>query len=885
ILDPERLSAYSLSLLSLAPMIRQANVNVHAGGFETANERFLVESGAPVSSAEELGLIVVGVHQGRPVYLKDVAGIEDRPAEVNNYVFFGAGPAAGKKGIQPGKSGNFEHPAVTITIAKRKGSDAGRVTGAAIERARSLKGTLIPGDVHLTVTRDYGETANKKANELLIHLIASIIAVTVIIALSLSWRGAMVIFISVPVTFALTLFTYYIFNYTINRVTLFALIFVTGLVVDDSIIIVENIYRHYSLRALPPLQAAVAAINEVGNPTILATLTVIVSILPLITVGGLMGPYMAPMPIGASLAMTFSLVVALVIAPWFAYRLLRKSYGQSHGEGDVPVRTEDSLTYRIYSKLMLPVIRKPFRRWAFILLIVLVEVASVGLMLWRRVEIKMLPFDNKSELQVIIDMPEGTPLEKTTRVAMEIGDFLRTVPEVTDYQVYAGTSAPYNFNGLIRHYFMRNSPELADIQINMLGKHDRSRQSHEIAVDIRGPVAAIGAKYGARIKIAEIPPGPPVISTMVAEVYGPGYEDQLAVAREIRRIFEEMPGVVDVDWMVEDEQVKYNFVVDKEKAALHGISAGQVSQTLYYALNPSGISLGRFATELEPVEIVLRMPRERRSSLEDLKNIYLTGHTGSQIALGDLVRVHPEIIPKTLYRKNLRRVIYVTGDVAREIESPIYAILEMDEKIKSIVPPGGEYEVKQYFTGQPEDERMVSMKWDGEWHITQEVFRDMGTAFAVVIVLIYFLLVAWFHSFVTPVIMMLPIPLALAGVIPGHWAMGAFFTATSMIGFIALAGIMVRNSVLLIDFIEARLGQGMALEDAVIESGAVRFRPIALTAGTLIVGAVVILFDPIFSGLAVSLFFGALVSTVLTLFVVPLFYYLFKKRLMEKKRS
>jgi len=584
---------------------------------------------------------------------------------------------------------------------------------------------------------------------------------------------------------------------------------------------------------------------------------------------------MQPMPVGASLAMTFSLIVALVIAPWFAYRLLRKSYLKGNHK---PVHTEQTLTFRIYRKVMIPLIRDPRKRWGFIALVVVIELVSIGLLALRMVEVKMLPFDNKSEVQIVIDMPEGTPLERTTQVAMEIGDFLRSVPEVTDYQIYSGTSAPYNFNGLIRHYFLRQSPELADIQVNMIRKHERQRQSHQIAVDIRDPITKIGKKYGARIKIAEIPPGPPVIATLVAEVYGPSYEDQLKVARQIRDIFEKTPGVVDVDWMVEDEQVKYNFSVDKEKAALHGISTAQVASTLYYALNPSGVSLAHIESEQEPVPIVLRLPRARRSSLEDLKNIYLTSPTGAQVALGDLVTVSREVLPKTIYRKNLRRVIYVTADVARELESPVYAILDMNEDIEAITPPTGDYIIKQYFANLPKEPQKVTMKWDGEWHITQEVFRDMGVSFAVVIVLIYFLLVTWFHSFFTPLIMMVPIPLALAGVIPGHWVLGAFFTATSMIGFIALAGIMVRNSVLLIDFIEVRLHQGMDLVDAVIESGAVRFRPIALTAGTLIVGAIVILFDPIFSGLAVSLLFGAFVSTILTLFLVPLFYYMFKKR-------
>ena len=881
-IDPQRLAAHGLSLLQLVPMIQAANANLPAGNLQFSNQDFVVEAGEFIESAEDLENMVVGVYRSRPVYLKDVADVVDGPEEPANHVFFGPGPAAAYKGIEVADYATFELPAVTLALAKRKGSDASKVAAAAIEKAESLKGTLIPEDVNLTITRDYGETASDKANELLTHLIASIIAVTIIIALTLSPRGALIILISVPITFALTLFTYYIFGYTINRVTLFALIFVTGLVVDDSIIIVENIYRHYSLKALPPLQAAIAAINEVGNPTILATLTVIVSILPLVTVGGLMGPYMSPMPIGASLAMTFSLIVALVMVPWFAYRLLKKDYGKgSHADDESGAGV--GTIYRWYKKLMVPLLERPKLRWSFIIGVVIIEIGSIGMMMVRMVEVKMLPFDNKSELQVIIDMPEGTPLERTTHVAMEIGDYIRTVPEVTDYQIYSGTHSPYNFNGLIRHYFLRNSPELADIQVNMLPKDDRNRQSHKIAVDIRDPITEIANRYGARIKIAEIPPGPPVIATLMSEVYGPNLKDQLTVADEIRQIYENTEGVVDVDWMVEDPQVKYRFHVDREKAAMNGISTAEIAQTLRIALENDGVGLGHMASEQEPVDIVLRLPKSERSGIDVLQELYLTSPSGEQVPLGELVRVSQDVIPKSIYHKNMRRVVYVTGDVAREIESPGYAILDMKKKIARIEPPGGGYEIEQIYAGMPGSTNLISMKWDGEWDITQQVFKDMGVSFAVVIVLMYFLLVGWFHSFVTPIIMMIPIPLALAGVIPGHWILGAFFTATSMIGFIALAGIMVRNSVLLIDFIEARLNQGMGLMDAVIESGAVRFRPIALTAGTLIVGAIVILFDPIFSGLAVSLFFGALVSTILTLFVVPLFYYLYKQKSGAKK--
>ncbi len=868
-LDAERMAARGVDPGAVAAAVRMQNAAAPAGSFERGNEEVLVETGAFLHDLEEVASLVVGVHRGRPVYLRDVAELRDGPEEPSTHVFFRRVKAF-DAGASPAEADGGLYPAVTLTVAKRKGADAHHIVQQVLDRVESLRGSLIPDEVSTTITRDYGETASEKAGELLTHLIGAIVSVTIVIGFFLGWRGALVVFVSVPVSFALTLFVYYVFGYTLNRVTLFALIFVTGIVVDDSIIVVENIVRHLSMKRHPPLKAALHAVNEVGNPTILATLTVIAAVLPMAFVRGLMGPYMLPMPVGATLAMTFSLLVALIAAPWFAYRLVRGESGHGENEG---VGIEATRTYRVYRRLLLPLLVGRRRAWIFLGATTALLVVSVLLFPLRWVSVKMLPFDNKSEVQVIIDMPEGTTLETTSRVAREIADELAQVDEVTDIQLYAGTAAPINFNGLVRHYDLRAGSNVADLQVNLRDKKDRSEQSHAIAKRLRPLVQAVAERHGANAKVVEIPPGPPVFSTLLAEIYGPTHAERLRVAREVREVFATTDGVVDVDWWVEDPQPKLVFRVDREKAALHGVPAAAVVRTLRLALAGEDAGSLHVEDEVEPVVIRLELPRGERSSAAELGDLRLASMNGALVPLSELVAVEDTVLETTRYRKNMQPVIYVLGEVAGKNESPVYAILDMAERIGEIeLPAGGRLE--QLYRDEPGSNERAAMKWDGEWHITYEVFRDLGAAFGAVLILIYLLIVGWFGSFTVPLVMMIAIPLSLVGILPGHLFFGAFFTATSMIGFIALAGIMVRNSVLLIDFVDLALERGKSLGEAVLEAGAVRFRPILLTAGTVVVGAFVILFDPIFQGLAISLMFGALASTALTLLVVPLVYFM-----------
>jgi multidrug efflux pump subunit AcrB len=746
-----------------------------------------------------------------------------------------------------------------------------------LEKVNAMRGYLLPSDLNVAVTRNYGETAKDKSNELLKHLFIATLSVTLLIALALGWRESGVVLLAVPVTLALTLAIFYLFGYTLNRVTLFALIFSIGILVDDAIVVVENIVRHFRLpasRGRALVDVAVEAVDEVGNPTILATFAVIAAILPMAFVRGLMGPYMRPIPVGASAAMVFSLIVAFVVSPWAALRLLRHYAGDDgHGHHE-----SEGWTTRLYRRIMNPLILNPRRRWIFLGSVVVLLLAAVAFVPLKWVRVKMLPFDNKSEFQVIIDMPDGTPLEQTTRVAQALGRYLGQQPGVINYQIYAGTSGPYNFNGLVRHYFLRHQPNQADIQVNLLSRHERKAQSHAIARRLRPELDKIAAPFGARIKVAEVPPGPPVLETLVAEVYGPDYKGQIQLASQIKQVFQQTPGVVDVDWYVEDPQTKYDLKVDLDKASLHGISAADVTRTLQIGLGGADAGLLHDPQSREDIPIEIRLSRPDRSSIQDLANLKLPTPSGAKIALQELTTLHQTTIDTSIYRKNLLPVVYVTGDVAGEEESPVYAILKMSDAIDKIKLPDG-YSVKQYKgTTMPERTDRYSMKWDGEWHITVEVFRDLGLAFAAVLVLIYVLVVGWFKSFKTPLVIMAPIPLTLVGILPAHTLMGAFFTATSMIGFIAGAGIIVRNSIILVDFIELRRAQGMSLEEAVVDAGAVRFRPMLLTAAAVVVGASVILFDPIFQGLALSLMAGEVASTVLSRMAVPVLYYMSEKR-------
>ncbi|HUK25450.1 MAG TPA: efflux RND transporter permease subunit [Terriglobales bacterium] len=871
VLDSERLSAYGLAPAAVVSQLENANRRGQVGSFAQNNREIQVEAGTFFTTLADLRRVVVGVHAGRPVYLRDVTEkLEDAPAEPTDYVLYAN--AAGS-----GKPENQDSPAVTITIAKRKGTNATIISERVLERVRNLRGYLLPNDLNVTVTRNYGETAKDKSDELLKHLLIATLSVTLLIALALGWRESGVVLLAVPVTLALTLAIFYLYGYTLNRVTLFALIFSIGILVDDAIVVVENIVRHFRLpanHARPLAEVAVEAVDEVGNPTILATFAVIGAILPMAFVRGLMGPYMRPIPVGASAAMLFSLIVAFVVSPWASLRLLRK-YAAADGRN--ASHEAEGWTTRLYRRVMTPLILQASRRWMFLGGIVLLLLAAIAFVPLKWVRVKMLPFDNKSEFQVIIDMPDGTPLEQTTQVAQALGDYLGRQPEVINYQIYAGTSGPYNFNGLVRHYFLRDQPNQADIQVNLLSRHERSAQSHEIARRLRPALDRIAQPFGARLKIAEVPPGPPVLQTLVAEVYGPNYRGQIELAAKIKQVFQQTPGVVDVDWYVEDPQTEYDMKVDLEKAALHGISAAEVTRTLQIALGGASAGLLHDPASREDIPIEVRLARADRSSMQDLGNLKLPTPSGGQIALQEVTDLKKTTIDTSVYRKNLLPVVYVTGDVAGGEESPVYAILNMSDAISKIKTPDG-YAIKQYKgTTMPGNIEHYSMKWDGEWHITVEVFRDLGLAFAAVLVLIYVLVVGWFRSFLTPLVIMAPIPLTLVGILPAHALMGAFFTATSMIGFIAGAGIIVRNSIILVDFIELRRSQGMSLEDAVVDAGAVRFRPMLLTAAAVVVGASVILFDPIFQGLALSLMAGEVASTILSRMAVPVLYYLSRR--------
>jgi len=871
ILEPSRLRAYNLSPLQILNVIKGANYTLPSGRFPSKNREFTVQTGGFLRSAEDVEGLVVSVFQGRPVYLRDVARVVDGTEEPSNYVLMGLGPSSGYR-----KTGLYD--AVTISIAKKKGTNATRLAERLIDKAEALRGGIIPKDVELTITRNYGDTAKEKSDELLKHMFIAAASVTLLIALALGWRESIVIAVAVPVTLALTILVFYIYGYTLNRVTLFALIFSIGILVDDAIVIVENIHRHFRLSGVRP-ETAVFAVDEVGNPTILATFTVIAALLPMAFVSGLMGPYMRPIPVGASAAMIISLLIAFIISPWMSYIVLR---GAGHDTSKKESRVIGFLNH-LYEKNLRGLLESRRKRIiAFIVIFVLLGGAFMLIPL-KVVVMKMLPFDNKSELQLIIDMPEGTTLEETTHVAREIGKYLETVPEVMNYQIYAGTAAPFNFNGLVRHYFLRSGSNVADIQVNFVPKHERDAQSHDIARRIRPYVQEIAERYHANIKVVEVPPGPPVLSTLVAEVYGPDMKGQVEIAEEIKKIFETTDGVVDVDWYYEDDQPEVRFIVDRKKAALHGISTRQIADTLRITLGGMSAGLLHVDYEREPVEIVLRAPLSERASINDLREITLYTPDGKPVPLAELVRVKKTIEDKTIYHKNLKRVIYVTGDVAGKEESPVYAILKMKERIKKLHLPEG-YELKQYFTRQPWLTDTYSMKWDGEWHITYEVFRDLGIAFVAVMILIYVLVVGWFRSFLTPLVILAPIPLSLAGILPAHAFSGAFFTATSMIGFIAGAGIVVRNSIILVDFIELKLRDGMPLKEAVVEAGIIRFRPMLLTASAVVVGSSVILFDPIFQGMAISLMAGEVASTLLSRTVVPVLYYIYKT-LMEDKDS
>ncbi len=855
-LDPSALASRDLDPLAVQQAVARGNVRVSARAIVAGNRATRLESGEWLQSRDAVRDLVVGTSGGAPVHLGDVAAVRDDGGEPVDYVM-----------QYPGRGQAF--PAVTLSIAKRKGVNAIALTRSVARKIETTRGYLLPRDLQVSVTRNYGETAAQKSNELLWHMFLAVISVSVLIWLILGRRESLVVLTAIPVTLALTLFVFYLYGYTLNRITLFALIFSIGILVDDAIVVVENVVRHARMSRDGKSLAAIAvrAVDEVGNPTILATLAVIGAILPMAFVGGLMGPYMRPIPIGASAAMVFSLIVAFVVTPWAAVRLLRRP--EAHED-----EPEDRLT-ALYRRVMRPLITRPAVRAGVLGLVAALLLGAVALVPLGFVTVKMLPFDNKNELQVIVHMPEDTPLETTAGIASALADESLRDAAVTSVQSYTGAASPYTFNGLVRHYFLRRDPNLADLQVILVRKEERREQSHAIAKRIRTRLDPLAARLGARIQVVEVPPGPPVLQTIVAEVYGPDANRRLEIARTVRSTFERTPGVVDVDWYVESRQPKWRLEVDGEKASAAGLSATQIASVVSMA--GAGMPAGLLHDDQarEDVPIVLRLPRELRGSLDAVRSI----RVGSRhsIAVGELTRAVASDEEQSVYHKNLLPVTYVTADVAGRVESPVYAILQMNRALASVRLPEG-YGLEIFNTRQPFDSSKYAMKWDGEWHITYEVFRDLGIAFAAVLVLIYILVVGWFQSFVTPLTIMLAIPFSLVGILPAHALLGAFFTATSMIGFIAGAGIVVRNSIILVDFVELRVRDGMSIEDAVVDAGAVRFRPMALTAAAVIVGSAVILFDPIFQGLAISLMAGEVASLLLSRMTVPITYFLTHRR-------
>jgi len=846
-LDPARLAAYDLEPGQVVQALQADNAASQSGHLDTENRALLVRSGGFFRDAGELAGTVVAVRAGRPVYLRDVATLADGPEDPAEYVFF-----TDRKTPQ-------DQNAVTLSLAKRRGANAITVAHAVLQRVEALKkGDYLPAGVTLTVTRNYGETAAERSNELLVHMGVAVVSVTALIWLALGRRESLVVAVAIPVTLALTLATFVLYHFTLNRVTFFALIFSIGILVDDAIVVVENVVRHLRLpenRGRSRRDVVLAAVAEVGNPTILATLTVVAAILPMAFVSGLMGPYMLPIPLGASAAMLFSMIVAFTVVPWAALRLLGK--GEPHHEGE-----EDRLTV-LYRRVMGWLLHHRVARATFVAGTLLLLAGALGLVGLRAVVFKMLPFDNKSEFQVLLDMPEGSSLEQTAALAAAVGRELRSVPEVVDYQTYVGTSAPYNFNGLVRHYFLRSGPNVADLQVNLLPKGERSRQSHEIAKSVRPRLQqVVSGVPGATLQVTEIPPGPPVLQTLVTEVYGPRPEGRLALARRIRELYGKTEGVVDVDWYVEEAQPEVRLEVDRPKAARSGLSTRQIVDALDTALGGRVAGLLHDPSWREDVPIQVRFRPGDRTSLGLLESLKLKG-----VPLATLVRARRETADTSIYHKNMLPVVYVIGDVSGKTDSPLYSILDLSLAMAKLPDPPA-----MYFFRQPPGTEHYAVKWDGEWHVTYEVFRDMGIAFAVVVVLIYALIVGWFQNFATPLVILSAIPFSLVGIMPAHWLLGAFFTATSMIGFIAGAGIVVRNSIILVDFIELRLKEGMPLDLAVIDAGAVRFRPMLLTAAAVVVA--VILADPIFNGLAISLMAGEVASLLLSRTAVPVLYFM-----------
>lgn len=851
--DPVKLADRRITPLEIVGLVQASNRRLPAGHVSSGQQKLLVDTDAQIRSVEDLRQVVVGISGGSPVTLSDVATVTEGPDEYEQEVW-----------TRP--TGAALLPAVTLAISKRKGANATIVAEDVQRRIEHIR-TLLPAGLLITPTRNYGETAKRKSDELLFHVLLATLSVTVLIALTLGMREAVVVLIAIPVTLALTLVIYAMFGYTLNRITLFALIFSIGILVDDAIVVVENIHRHYVMKDGRSLwDLSVDAVAEVGNPTILATWAVIAAILPMAFVGGLMGPYMRPIPVGASFAMLFSLAIAFMISPWAFAHILNVWKPKEH------TAAQEGRLDPFYRRTMRRLLSDRKVRAGYFALMTVLFVVSIALLFFKQVTVKMLPFDNKDEFEVILNMPEPSGIGITRQAALELGEALQGIPELRQVTYYIGTAAPYNFNGLVRHYFLRQRPHQAGLVVNLADRHSRKRQSHAIANEARERLRPIARKYGARLQVAEIPPGPPVLSTLVFEIYGPNAARRLEFAGRLKKLLEESHAIVDVDTYATDPQPQTRLSVNREKTTLNAIPAEQVAQTVSLAIAGQTIDIAHTDAK-EPVEIRLRLPESARRDLRDVGSIRLLSRNGTPIAIRDLARAENSQADQPIYHKNLLPVSYVIADVSGKQESPVYAVLALRPKIDALAASMG-LKLKQYFARHPESSLESALKWDGEWQITYEVFRDLGIAFAVVLILIYILVVAWFESFTIPLVIMAPIPLTLVGILPAHWLLGAYFTATSMIGFIAGAGIVVRNSIILVDFIQLRRREGMPLEEAVIDAGAVRFRPMLLTAAAVVVGAGVILFDPIFQGLAVALMAGEVASTLLSRVAVPVLYFL-----------
>ena len=868
-IDPARLAGAGVTVAELRQALQSANMGAPVGELLGGDRSVAIEAGPFLRDAREVGELVVSVRQGRPVYLQDVARVVDGPLPAQQYVWHGVGAGAGE-----GDGG--EYPAVTIAITKKPGENAISVADAVMQRVDTVRNTLIPSNVQVAETRNYGATANDKAMKLIQKLMFATASVVALVFIALGRREAAIVGSAVILTLTVTLFASWAWGFTLNRVSLFALIFSIGILVDDAIVVVENIHRHMALYPQKTLTELIpGAVDEVGGPTILATLTVIAALLPMAFVSGLMGPYMSPIPINASMGMLLSLAIAFIVTPWLSRLWLKHT-----GHGDHAPKGLAARIGPFFEAVFRPLLdeRRGARNRGLLglgvagLIALSLALPAVGL-----VVLKMLPFDNKSEFQVVVDMPAGTPLERTAAVLRELGAFVAQQPEVVDYQAYAGTAAPINFNGLVRQYYLRAGGEVGDLQVNLVAKEQRSEQSHAIATRLRPALQAIGGRHGANVKVVEVPPGPPVLSPIVAEVYGPDAEGRRTVAKAVRQVFEQTPGVVDVDDSGIADAPRRLLVVDRRKAAQLGVPQAAIVSTLRAGLAGEASTYLHDASKY-PAAATIQLPAELHGSLDALLQLGVRGAAGQIVPIRELVRVSDTLREQPVFHKDGLPVHFVVGDMAGELDSPLYGMFQMRGALAQITPPGGAT-LGETFISQPADTwRDYAIKWDGEWQITYETFRDMGAAYAVGLVLIYLLVVAQFGSYLTPLIIMAPIPLTIVGVMPGHAMLGAQFTATSMIGMIALAGIIVRNSILLVDFIRLEVGNGVPLKEAVVRSAATRAQPIVLTGLAAMMGAFFILDDPIFNGLAISLIFGIFVSTLLTLVVIPLLYYVAWRR-------